>query len=176
MDGEYGRLDSDYVFVNLWGGVIGALMKYSAVDKLVARTEKRVGFEFTAQHVRDGAAAPPRSPGDGEQARHAQVDHDDRRHLLAPRRRGPASRAGRGGLALAGGGGVTARALHAVPACEEQRPATFEALVRPEFRVDLYLPPRDNAWLYGPHCSVEGCERPGNELIVDHARLCQRHA
>jgi hypothetical protein len=71
---------------------------------------------------------------------------------------------------------VTARALHAVPACEEQRPATFEALVRPEFRVDLYLPPRDNAWLYGPHCSVEGCERPGNELIVDHARLCQRHA
>jgi integrase/recombinase XerD len=52
MDGEYGRLDSDYVFVNLWGGVIGALMKYSAVDKLVARTEKRVGFEFTAHDLR----------------------------------------------------------------------------------------------------------------------------
>ena len=72
---------------------------------------------------------------------------------------------------------MTARALRAVPAPEEQRPTGFEALVRPEFRVDLYLPPRDNAWLYGPHCSVESCERPGNELIVDHARrLCQRHA
>jgi integrase len=52
MDGEYGRLDSDYVFVNLWGGVIGAPMKYSAVDKLVARTEKRVGFEFTPHDLR----------------------------------------------------------------------------------------------------------------------------
>jgi hypothetical protein len=71
---------------------------------------------------------------------------------------------------------VTARALRAVPAPEGQQPTTFEALVRPEFCVDLYVPPRDNAWLYGPHCSVEGCERPGNELIVDDARLCQRHA
>jgi integrase len=71
---------------------------------------------------------------------------------------------------------VTARALPAVPPREEQRPTAFEALVRPEFCVDLYLPPRDNAWLYGPHCSVESCERPGNELIVNHARLCQRHA
>jgi integrase len=71
---------------------------------------------------------------------------------------------------------VSARLLRAVPASEEHQPATFEALVRPEFCVDLYLPPRANAWLYGPHCSVNGCERPGNELIVDHARLCQRHA
>jgi integrase/recombinase XerD len=52
MDSEYGRLDSDYVFVNLWGGVVGAPMKYSAVDKLVARTEKRVGFEFTPHELR----------------------------------------------------------------------------------------------------------------------------
>lgn len=71
---------------------------------------------------------------------------------------------------------MTARALRAVRAPEEQPPATLEALVRPEFCVDLYLPPRENAWLYGPHCSVESCERPGNELIVLHARLCQRHA
>jgi hypothetical protein len=71
---------------------------------------------------------------------------------------------------------VTARALRAVPAREGQQAAALEALVRPEFCVDLYLPTRDNAWLYGPHCSAEGCERPGNELIVDHARLCQRHA
>lgn len=52
MDHEYGLLDSDYVFVNLWGGEIGAPMKYSSVDKLVARTERRVGFSFTPHDLR----------------------------------------------------------------------------------------------------------------------------
>lgn len=52
MEHEYGLLDSDYVFVNLWGGEIGAPMKYSAVDKLVARTERRVGFSFTPHDLR----------------------------------------------------------------------------------------------------------------------------
>jgi integrase/recombinase XerD len=52
MDHEYGLLDSDYVFVNLWGGAIGAPMKYSAVDKIVARTERRVGFAFTPHDLR----------------------------------------------------------------------------------------------------------------------------
>lgn len=52
MDHEYGLLDSDYVFVNLWGGEIGAPMKYSGVDKLVARTERRVGFAFTPHDLR----------------------------------------------------------------------------------------------------------------------------
>lgn len=66
-----------------------------------------------------------------------------------------------------------ARALRAVSA----EVVEFGDLLRPEFReIELYLPPRDNAWLYGPHCTVEDCERPGNDLIVDHARLCQRHA
>ncbi|MCA1699590.1 MAG: site-specific integrase [Actinobacteria bacterium] len=49
-------------------------------------------------------------------------------------------------------------------------------LIRPEFCVDLYLPPRDNAYLYGQHCAVDGCDRPGNDLIVGGRRLCQRHA
>lgn len=52
MEHEYGLLDSDYVFVNLWGGEIGAPMKYSAVDKLVSRTERRVGFTFTPHDLR----------------------------------------------------------------------------------------------------------------------------
>ncbi len=52
MDHEYGLLDSDYIFVNLWGGEIGAPMKYSSVDKLVARTERRVGFSFTPHDLR----------------------------------------------------------------------------------------------------------------------------
>ena len=64
--------------------------------------------------------------------------------------------------------------LRVVPALAPA-PAPNAELIREEFRVDLYLPPRDNAYLYGPHCTVRGCERPGNELIVDHARFCGRH-
>jgi integrase len=52
MEHEYGHLDSDYVFVNLWGGELGAPMRYSAVDKLVRRTERKVGFEFTPHDLR----------------------------------------------------------------------------------------------------------------------------
>jgi integrase/recombinase XerD len=52
MEHEYGLLDSDYVFVNLWGGEVGAPMRYSAVDKLVRRTERRVGFRFTPHDLR----------------------------------------------------------------------------------------------------------------------------
>lgn len=52
MDAEYGRVDSDYVFVNLWGGQVGGPMKYSAVEKLVMRTRRRVGFAFTPHDLR----------------------------------------------------------------------------------------------------------------------------
>jgi len=75
----------------------------------------------------------------------------------------------------AGRGRVSAPALRAVPAATPASRTTIADLIRDEFEVDLYLPPRDNAYLYGPHCSARGCERPGNELIVHHARFCQRH-
>ncbi len=71
---------------------------------------------------------------------------------------------------------MRAAALRVVGAPTLNRRSMIAELIRDEFRVDVYLPPRDNAYLYGPHCSASGCERPGNELIVDHARLCQRHA
>jgi len=67
--------------------------------------------------------------------------------------------------------------LAAVPAHEEARwRSALAARVRPEFRVDRYLPPREHLVLYGPHCSVAGCDRPGNERFVGPARLCERHA
>jgi hypothetical protein len=47
MHAEYGELDSDYVFVNLWGGRRGSPMSYPTVDKLVARIRSRTGVEFT---------------------------------------------------------------------------------------------------------------------------------
>ena len=46
MADEYGLIDSDYVFVNLWAGEIGAPLRYGAVDALVRRTRARVGFDF----------------------------------------------------------------------------------------------------------------------------------
>jgi integrase len=52
MHVEYGELDSDYVFVNLWGGRLGSPMSYPTVDKLVARIRSRTGVEFTAHMLR----------------------------------------------------------------------------------------------------------------------------
>lgn len=49
---EYGDLDSDYVFVNLWGGQTGSPLAYQAVAQLVRRTRARVGFHFTPHAFR----------------------------------------------------------------------------------------------------------------------------
>lgn len=43
---EYGDLDSDYVFVNLWGGAVGRPWTYAAVYDLVVRLRHTVGFNF----------------------------------------------------------------------------------------------------------------------------------
>ncbi len=67
--------------------------------------------------------------------------------------------------------------LAAVPAHAEARwRSALAARVRPEFRVDPYLPPREHLVRYGPHCSVTRCDRPGNERFVGPARRCERHA
>jgi integrase/recombinase XerD len=47
MHADYGDVDSDYVFVNLWAGRVGAPMMYGAVHELVDRIRGRVGFDFT---------------------------------------------------------------------------------------------------------------------------------
>jgi integrase len=53
---EYGELDSDYVFVNLWAPPLGAPLTYAAVAKLVARLRSRTGIEFTLHVLRHTAA------------------------------------------------------------------------------------------------------------------------
>lgn len=63
MHEEYGALDSDYVFVNLWGGQIGRAMTYANVDELVRRTRRRVGFDFTAHTLRHTYATLARRGG-----------------------------------------------------------------------------------------------------------------
>lgn len=40
------------VFVNLWGGNIGRPLTYSNVDRIVTRTQRKVGLEFTAHQMR----------------------------------------------------------------------------------------------------------------------------
>lgn len=52
MHAEYGALDSDYVFVNLWSGRVGHPMSYAAVHKLVARLQVRTGIDFTLHMLR----------------------------------------------------------------------------------------------------------------------------
>lgn len=52
MHEEYRDLDCDHVFVNLWGGQIGRPLTYSNVDRIVERTQRKVGFSFTPHQFR----------------------------------------------------------------------------------------------------------------------------
>jgi integrase len=52
LNGEYGALDSDYVFVNLWGRPHGHPLTYAAVYDLVVRLRRRTGIEFEPHHFR----------------------------------------------------------------------------------------------------------------------------
>jgi integrase/recombinase XerD len=56
LHGEYGGLDSDYVFVNLFAEPRGQALSYPAVYDLVVRLRRRVGFGLT----RTGSATLPR--------------------------------------------------------------------------------------------------------------------
>lgn len=53
---EYGALDCDYVFVNLWGQPVGQPMSYASVDRLTRRLRARTGIEFTPHQFRHSFA------------------------------------------------------------------------------------------------------------------------
>jgi integrase/recombinase XerD len=53
---EYGALDSDYVFVNLWGQPYGRPMTYAAAYDLVLRLRCRTGIEFDPHWFRHTTA------------------------------------------------------------------------------------------------------------------------
>jgi integrase/recombinase XerD len=63
MHVEYGELDSDYVFVNLWGGQVGRAMSYANVNEIVSRTRVRLGFHFTPHMFRHTYATLARRGG-----------------------------------------------------------------------------------------------------------------
>ena len=56
MHTEYGELDSDYVFVNLWSAPVGRPLRYDTVAKLVQRLRARTGIEFTPHTLRHSRA------------------------------------------------------------------------------------------------------------------------
>lgn len=64
LNREYGALDSDYVFVNLWGRPHGRPLTYSAVYDLVERLRRRTGIDFEPHQFRatdkDWVAVRPR--------------------------------------------------------------------------------------------------------------------
>lgn len=56
LHGEYGILDSDYVFVNLWGKPYGRPLSYAAVYDLVRRIRRDTGIEFDPHWFRHSRA------------------------------------------------------------------------------------------------------------------------
>jgi integrase/recombinase XerD len=56
MHTEFGDLDSDYVFVNLWAEPVGRPLRYQTVTKLVARLRETTGIVFTPHLLRHARA------------------------------------------------------------------------------------------------------------------------
>ena len=56
MHVEYGETDSDYVFVNLFGGRVGRPLTYATVHELVGRVTARTGISFTPHMLRHSCA------------------------------------------------------------------------------------------------------------------------
>jgi integrase len=54
---EYGDIDSDYVFVNLFADPVGRPLGYSAVSGLVERLRARTGISFSLHRLRHSAAS-----------------------------------------------------------------------------------------------------------------------
>jgi integrase/recombinase XerD len=63
MHVEYGSLDSDYVFVNLWGGRVGRALTYATVNDIVLATRRAVEFHFTPHWFRHTYATLTRRAG-----------------------------------------------------------------------------------------------------------------
>ncbi|MBV8346619.1 MAG: site-specific integrase [Mycolicibacterium sp.] len=56
LHGEYGELDSDYVFVNLWSGSVGRPLTYPSVYDLICRLRDRTGIMFGPHTLRHSYA------------------------------------------------------------------------------------------------------------------------
>ena len=76
---------------------------------------------------------------------------------------------------------MTAARLVALAGGQPERPASWEQLlraaVRPEFRVEVYLPVAGDPVLFGPTCAVAGCDARGLQRATGiRGYFCQAHA
>ena len=168
-----GLSDSDYVFVNLFGRPHGQPLGYAAVYDLVRRLRRCTGITFGPHMFRHTYATWLLRRGAGMESVKELLGHASittRRHLWSSDGRGRA--AGVGGRRMvhrSGGAVVTAEA-----AWSQQVPAglleKLMTVVRPQFRVDVYLPDPDDPVLGRPLCCVPDCDRSRAE-----GRLCSGH-
>ena len=82
---EYGEASHDYVFVNWWGGQVGAPMRYATVIDLFRQLSKRTGLKATPHMFRHTHATDLLRAGMGcglcAAAAGSRAHPDDRRHL-----------------------------------------------------------------------------------------------
>ena len=159
LHAEYGDLDSDYVFVNLWSGPIGSPLslserlrpglpdpgthrnhigphtfRHTYATELLRRGWRSRWWPICLVTPRSPPPATPRAPED--------------------RRRAPRL----GGCGVAGRPG---RATVSVEALATPLPPTvaerLDAVVRPQFRVDVLVPGVGDPILGTPACMVPGC-------------------
>ena len=90
MHVEYGGIDSDYVFVNLFGGRVGAAMTYTAVHKLIGRHRRshrdRVHRPHAPSQPCDRHDPPGRADRGGRAHAHSPVLDDHEPDLCSSRR------------------------------------------------------------------------------------------
>ena len=160
LHGEYGELDSDYVFVNLWAGQYGRPLTYAAVYDLVGRLRRRTGIDFDPHWCRHTYATGLLRAGTPVEVVSRLLGHasvtttvevyghlsvEDARQTL-----------GAGGLVRRHrqrGAAVRAPARPAVP----RRPALLEQLlgaVRPEFRAEVLVFAAEDPVFGGGACRV----------------------
>ena len=151
LNREYGALDSDYVFVNLWAEPRGHPLAYPAVYDLVGRLRRRTGVVFGPHHFRHTYATwllrRGRRDGECEGVARPRLDHHHDRHLRPSDRRGrPRDFGGRGLVHRAGGAAVSSlfEITHADRVRWQRRAAAMLATILNE-HTDLPL----IAWLVG---------------------------
>ena len=90
---EYGSLDSDYVFVNLWSRPYGRPWTYAAVYDLVLRLRERTGIDFGPHQYRHTYATWLQGRGVASDATFREKREDTGPALQLPQ---PSRRAGQG--------------------------------------------------------------------------------
>ena len=155
LHGEYGDLDSDYVFVNLWSGPIGSPLTYPSVYDLVCRIRERTGISFGPHIFRHTYATELLRRGVAVEVVAKLLGHasiattsDAYAHLKIEDAR----------RALVAAGWLADQDAATVSVEARPRrsgrpwPSAWTQLVRPEFRVDVLVPAVGDPILGTPAC------------------------